>query len=1045
MKRLIPKAVLGLLLGLFLTIGSGVSVEATPAPFAPNEVGHNLGVWLFQNTNADWWTPGAWTAGPNTWSLLNPGTRWGITDVNFVMDNAIAAANAFHNRPDPGPPPLPLLGLEWADLWGLRWLSDVQRITITNNTPHAPIDFPDLSGLANLRELTLQGFNFVQTPTMATTIAQRLPVGLVRLNLANTNLSGNLDFTGAGAPALINLTHMDFSGNALTSLTLGNTTPALLELNVSWNNLSNLSISGSSVNTLQTINAQGNSLTSFPNVTGASGNFPTLTNLNLAQNNLATFTASGQGNLSNLDVSFNPTLSALSLSNMNGLTTVSAFNIEWAQGILSNTTFQNLPLLNTLDIQWNNLSTLDLRNLGGLQNLNASNNNLATVLLDGSTSLQNLNLAFNRLSNIVIPPSSGLNTLQLQQNLLTAFSVAGFPNLQNLSLSHNYISYTGRIPQVGGNWQALFNVGEPGTDTTNGVSPPPGFIFFPQWFGSVPPTPTPTPTPTPGVTPTPTPAPLTTLNVNGVLVPITVGANIISLIPDGAIIAAVAATGGPVIIDVQAYGTVTTVNIPLAMWAAITNRVVEVRFFSGTINLTQPAVQTIHAQHTGIANVSISIITPTLAALTPAQQAQIVVGSDFWRNVQVVAGAANIVTLPANHATITIPTPFNIAHTAHFLPAAGGITQLASSQGVGQITFNATTFGVFVVRPTTGVIPPVGGTANIIVNGVSVGLTRTGNQVAINLPQATVAEIARNAITSNVSFYLANQHGATHALMPTEALRQLANSGYVLEYVLPDGTLQFDTTAANSVAQQTNAANAAFRIENITQGDLTPAQAGATRPNSMVVRVQLLNGNIPIPNVHGYVTITVPFTGGGQNPGAWHIAPDGTRTALDTTSTANTVSFRANRFSVFEIGGNPSTSDTTYTNGLARTFEIGDDTDSTNSFIPLTFEIGEDETPPPPIITPQPTPTPTLPPQTDWNIQPAPQPTPTPVVVAPTPTPAVAARPNPQTEDDTSLPLSTMTVSLSAIAGTTLILSTFYLCRKKHLQKTNHKKIRNKI
>ncbi|MCL1987794.1 MAG: hypothetical protein FWG64_07475 [Firmicutes bacterium] len=1319
-----------------------------------------------------------------------PGTEIGITDVNIDMT---AALTRYELDVLGTPPGSTMQTLYAEDLWGLRWLVDVQRITVTINRPHAPIEFPDLSGLPNLREVNFQGFNFIQTPTMATTIASRLPASLQVLDLSNTNLVGVLDFTGS--PALNNLVTLDLSNNSLTSVIIGNNMPALQTLDVSRNQLTTLNIADPSTNQLRTIDANWNNLTAFPNLTNA--NFTLLESLSLANNNIMSFSATNHNNFVNLDLSFNPPLTSVTLNNLPRFTTLWAFD----GGNLTTANLQNLPLLNEVAVQRNSLATLDLSNLPNLQLLNASENLLNSILLDGANNLQDVRLFDNFLTSINIPASNAMTMIQLQRNLLSAFSVDGFPNLRDLGLSFNQIPYSGRIPQIGGNWQSLFNIVDPGTDTSNGWTQPTGFVFFPQL-------------PSTGVTPPP--PPLNTINVNGVNVPfttigtqmqlnmtateisainatfgtilidislqsgitsvslpqaawnafaardieiryfngivnlnalavnniatqfvgagnvvvqlespalltltpaqqaavqvgndtlrtlqITAGTNNIGLLTagsatitiptpfnlphtvhhiaangvvnnlvgtstasnvtfgttnlgllvarststpptasiiingvtvpitvigsqmqlniDAAMIAGINATSGTVLVDVTNHGGISNVTFPQAAWAAFTSRPIEIRYFNGTVNFNQLAVANILSQQIGTTpvavafetpafatlppaqqaavqtgtdilrrvqvtagtnniaaltqgNVTVTIPTPLnvshnvlhiaangvttalsgtstannvtfnvttlglfaarsglpvatnhiiingvtvpftlvgsqmqlnmdatmisaisatpgnilidvtnhggvtsvttpqvawnafvnrsiefrffngtinlaalatasvaaqqvgagavvvefdsplLAALTPQQQSAIIVGSDFWRRVQIMAGTNNIVNLTQGSVNITIPTPFNVSHTVHHLAINGAITPLTGTSAAANINFNATSLGVFVVR-STGTVPPTVGTSNITVNGASVGLSQSGNQVNINMPANLVQEIARNAITNTVSFYLGNQHGATQAVMPTEAIQLFANSGYALEFVLPDGTLQLDTLAAQSVAQQTNAANAAFRIENMTQGDMTPAQANAVNQNNMVVRVQLLNGNLPIPNIHGFVTITVPVSGL-QNPGAWHIAPDGTRTQLEATATGDSVSFRANRFSAFEIG-----EDFPVNNVANNPYGM--------TIVPLTFEIGGQQPTPPPappappqeVVIP---PAPPAQPDPPVVVQPAPADPPPQVAVNPpaaTPAPVVA-RPNPRTED-APLPVSPTFIALSAIFSGLIIIGVFLICRKK--------------
>ena len=111
-----------------------------------------------------------------------------------------------------------------------------------------------------------------------------------------------------------------------------------------------------------------------------------------------------------------------------------------SEKIKSATGIEKLTSLTSLDLCWNNLSSIDLSKNTSLTKLYLYQNNLSSIDLSKNTSLTNLDLDHNKISNIDLNKNIALTSLCLSFNSLSSIDLSKNTFLTTLYLDHNKIS-----------------------------------------------------------------------------------------------------------------------------------------------------------------------------------------------------------------------------------------------------------------------------------------------------------------------------------------------------------------------------------------------------------------------------------------------------------------------------------------------------------------------------------------------------------------------------------------------------------------------------
>ena len=111
-----------------------------------------------------------------------------------------------------------------------------------------------------------------------------------------------------------------------------------------------------------------------------------------------------------------------------------------SEKIKSATGIEKLTSLTSLDLWWNNLSSIDLSKNTSLTKLYLYQNNLSSIDLSKNTSLTNLDLDHNKISNIDLNKNIALTSLCLSFNSLSSIDLSKNTSLTSLDLDSNKLS-----------------------------------------------------------------------------------------------------------------------------------------------------------------------------------------------------------------------------------------------------------------------------------------------------------------------------------------------------------------------------------------------------------------------------------------------------------------------------------------------------------------------------------------------------------------------------------------------------------------------------
>ncbi|TMM57879.1 hypothetical protein FEE95_00150 [Maribacter algarum] len=267
---------------------------------------------------------------------------------------------------------------------------------------------------------------------------------IATLTIARTDIT---DFTGL--EAFVNLVDLDLGNNNFTTAPLSTLT--LLE-NFSFNNndaLASLDIT------------QNTSLRNV-NISSSGVGTPPLNTLDLSQNTLLeSVSIDGYSELSNLNL---PTSTTLHTFFIDQHKLPSIFNLGTLTG-LQNLTIRNNQLagafevdltantnLQTLDLTFNNMSTIDITNNAALADLNLGDNVLTALNTTNATALISLNAQNNQLTSLDLPITTTLTTVNAQNNQLANLDISNSTELHNLILNRNELTDASVLNQFHAMW-----------------------------------------------------------------------------------------------------------------------------------------------------------------------------------------------------------------------------------------------------------------------------------------------------------------------------------------------------------------------------------------------------------------------------------------------------------------------------------------------------------------------------------------------------------------------------------------------------------------
>ena len=118
----------------------------------------------------------------------------------------------------------------------------------------------------------------------------------------------------------------------------------------------------------------------------------------------------------------------------------SGYNREDAEKIKSAKGIEKLTSLTSLDLKFNNLSSIDLSENISLTNLNLRYNDLNSIDLSHNTALTDLVLDGNGISSIDLSKNTSLTSLFFEDNSLNSIDVSANTSLTSLDLSKNNLN-----------------------------------------------------------------------------------------------------------------------------------------------------------------------------------------------------------------------------------------------------------------------------------------------------------------------------------------------------------------------------------------------------------------------------------------------------------------------------------------------------------------------------------------------------------------------------------------------------------------------------
>ncbi|MBU2938585.1 T9SS type A sorting domain-containing protein [Lacinutrix sp. C3R15] len=149
--------------------------------------------------------------------------------------------------------------------------------------------------------------------------------------------------------------------------------------------------------------------------------------------------------LISIDLSFNPYLEILDLDNNNLSSLNLNVNTDLKSVYLSNNNLNSLDVSNNLQLEYlscnlNNLNALDLSVNTALKDVRCYDNNLSNIDISTNTNLEYLFIAQNNLTSLDLSANTALKTITCDNNSLNNIDLSNNVNLRYFSCSNNNLS-----------------------------------------------------------------------------------------------------------------------------------------------------------------------------------------------------------------------------------------------------------------------------------------------------------------------------------------------------------------------------------------------------------------------------------------------------------------------------------------------------------------------------------------------------------------------------------------------------------------------------
>lgn len=226
-----------------------------------------------------------------------------------------------------------------------------------------------------------------------------------------------------GIEGFTNLKELIVGNHALTAIVLNENT-ALEKLYLNFNQITSIDLSNNPALTYLSI--RGNELQEIDLSTNIN-----LIYLNLDDNRIKTLDISKNTKLTELNVIVNELKSITGLDQTTALKTL---NLAWND--LENLVV-NLPSLEGINVEQNQLTSLDLNGCTSLKSLIATNNSITQLDLSSNILLQYLKVSANEIGQIDLSKNVAMELFWISNNQLASLDVSKLSKLYDLSIFGN--------------------------------------------------------------------------------------------------------------------------------------------------------------------------------------------------------------------------------------------------------------------------------------------------------------------------------------------------------------------------------------------------------------------------------------------------------------------------------------------------------------------------------------------------------------------------------------------------------------------------------
>ncbi|MEP0987585.1 T9SS type A sorting domain-containing protein [Ekhidna sp.] len=134
-------------------------------------------------------------------------------------------------------------------------------------------------------------------------------------------------------------------------------------------------------------------------------------------------------NLSQVEISDNPQLQNLDLTGLSNLVLLNGANSGF-----TNLNLSGSPLISSVNLEGNYLTTINLGTPSNLTTLNLAGSSLTNLDLSAGTNLTHLDISDNHITNFNLPVSAPIQDIIWQSNGLNTIDVSGYSTLENLDV-----------------------------------------------------------------------------------------------------------------------------------------------------------------------------------------------------------------------------------------------------------------------------------------------------------------------------------------------------------------------------------------------------------------------------------------------------------------------------------------------------------------------------------------------------------------------------------------------------------------------------------